>query len=100
MANVRNSNSIYVDTASDLVSSDQNVKLTHVVFSSSAAGDTIKLRDGAVDGPVKLVIKNGLANDTKTHRFDIVPIVFPTGIYVDVLSSGAVATLITTAKVS
>lgn len=100
MANIRNSNTAYVDSGSSLIVPDANVKLAYVIFTSSSAGDSIVLRDGGSSGALKLKIKNGVATDSRTHRFDAVPMVFPNGIYVDTISSGATATLITTSKVS
>lgn len=96
MANTRNSNTIYVDTASNQVISDKNVKLAYVAFTSNGAGDSMVLRDGTVSGAIKLNIKNATADDTKLLTFDLRPIVFPNGIYVDTLDTGAVATLVTT----
>ncbi len=97
MGNVRSANSIYVDAAGDAVI-DQNVKLVYIVFTANGAGDELILRDGSSSGALKMAIKNDVADSTNMYEFDVVPVVFTNGIYVDTISSGATATLVTTAK--
>lgn len=93
MANARNGNTIILDTASELVSSDRNTRVIGIIFTSSAAGDSLVLRESA-SGANRVIVKNGVANDSKHIRLEESPIIFGAGIYVQTLSSGATATLI------
>lgn len=93
MANARNGNTIVIDTASEQVSTDRNTRIVGIIFTSSAAGDTIVLRESST-GANRVIVKNGIANDSKHIRMEESPIIFGTGIYVQTLSSGATATLI------
>lgn len=92
MANTRSGNIISIDTASSQVTSDLNLKIASILFTSSAAGDTLELRESS-SGATKVFVKNGTANDTAQFIFDT-PIVFSQGIYVQTLSTSARAILV------
>lgn len=93
MANVRNSNTIYID-ATGTIAATANAKVTQVIFTSSASGDTMTLRDGS-SGSNKITVRNNLATDTKQLDFSQGPIVFPNGIHIQVLSASCTAMLVT-----
>lgn len=94
--NTQNGNTFYVDTASSVLTSNKNIKVVGIVFTSNGAGDNMVLRDGSVSGAIKLSVKNGAADDSQQLEFEIKPMLFPNGIYVDTLDTGAVATIIIT----
>lgn len=92
MANARSGNIIFIDTASSQITSDLNLKIASILFTSSSAGDALELRESS-SGSTKVYIKNGTANDTAQFIFET-PIVFSQGIYVQTISSGAKAILV------
>lgn len=108
MANVRSGNSFYVDSASSANSSQSYIAqtqtlVTEIVFTSNATGDALVICDVApgttpAQGANKITVKNNLANDTKVLRFYDTPVLFPNGIWIASISSGAVATLIGTSQ--
>lgn len=103
MANIRSSNTFYVDansaagTASSFIS-EQNIKLVGIIYSVGAAGDSIDLYDNlgpgnAGQGPHKLRLKSSVAGASTQLRLAEAPIVFPNGIWV-VISGTPQSTLI------
>lgn len=92
MANARTGNIIYIDTTSNQITTDLNLKVASILFTSSGAGDALELRESS-SGTTKVYIKNATANNTEQFIFET-PIVFSQGIYVQTLSSGAKAILV------
>lgn len=92
MANTRNGNTWHVDSAGTLTT-DKNVKVSHILFTSSGAGDSIVITD-ASGGNDKITLKQATANDTKQFEFEQSPLVFPNGIHITSLSTGAKAVLV------
>jgi hypothetical protein len=93
VANTRLGNIIYIDTASEQVSTDRNSRIIGLIYTSSGAGDQVVLRESST-GADKIAIKNGVANDTKHLRMEESPIIFGAGIYVQSISSGSKLMLI------
>lgn len=94
MANSKTGPNIYVDTASEQVTADRT-KVSYVLFTPSAANDMIVLSNSSL-GPNILTIQSAVAKETKVVDTSRRPLVFPNGIYVQTLSSGALATIVTT----
>jgi hypothetical protein len=96
MANTVQSGSIYIDTNSAQVYS-KPARVAYIIYTSSAAGDTLTLRDGdAGTDPLKITIKNPTNTNTIFFDFSKVPLRFQDGIYVSTLSTSSIATLILT----
>lgn len=95
MANVENANTIYVDSTGTLTS-EKNVKLAYILYTSSAGGDTLTLRDKDGSGALKLTVRNNIATDSTIYDFSLRPVVFPNGIHVSTISAGSTATLVLT----
>lgn len=93
MANSRTANTIYIDTAANQVVELTNVKVSGILFTGGSPNDAMILKEMS-SGPIKLKIQAASADDTKYFDFSQNNLVFSQGIYVDTLSSGAVATLI------
>lgn len=97
MANNVQSGTIYIDTNSAQVYT-KKAKVAYVIYTSSAAGDNLILRDGdAGTDPIKLNIKNPTNTNTMVLDFSRKPILFQDGIYVSALSASSIATLVLTA---
>jgi hypothetical protein len=90
MANLRRSNSWFVD-ATGLLSSD-SAQVAQIILTSSGAGDTLLLSDGSTSYD-KISLKATAANSSYSFSFSP-PIIFQSGIYVETLSAGAKATLV------
>ena len=78
MANTRNANTFYIDTAS-IPLSVPNIKVMHIIFTPSSNNGTITLSD-VTTGAVKLVMAGDIAHKTLEFSFRDNPIVFPNGI--------------------
>lgn len=94
MANARSGNVIYIDSSGS-VTDEKGLRVAHIIFTTSGANDAIEIRDSS-SGTTKFYAKHVTANDTKHFSLDTIPIYFANGIYVQSLSSGAKAILITT----
>ncbi len=94
MANVQNGNSFYVDSTGALTTS-KNVRVSQIVFTPAAANDQMILKNEGTSGALKIKIRGSTANETTSIQFTT-PLIFPGGIYVDTVTSGALATIITT----
>lgn len=92
MANATSGNKIFVDSTGN-VSDQVTTKITYILFTPNAAADVLILRE-APDGPDCLRIKRATA-DSAVYDFSRKPLVFNTGVYVQQISNGAVATLVT-----
>lgn len=80
MANLRNSNSYYIDgTLSTLAV--KNIKLTHLMVTSTSSTSELIIKD-ITTGATKLHIRLAGTDDLTTRFFDFSanPIVFPNGI--------------------
>lgn len=93
MANATRANKIYVDSTG--LASASRTKIAYILFTPAANNDSIVLRETADDVDV-LKIAGSVAHQTTLFRLGEVPMVFGNGVYVQSLSSGAVATLVTT----
>ncbi len=93
--NSRTGNKIFIDTTGVAVVTGP-VKIAYIIFTPNAANDELTLRETA-DGNDCITIKGGTAKQTTLYRMSEVPLVFSNGIFVQVLSSNATATLVSTA---
>lgn len=94
MANARLSNKIYID-ATGVVVAQGPVKVAQILFTPNIADDQIILRETA-SGDDCVILRGATAKNTMHFDFRDCPMVFQNGIYVQTLSSGAKAVLITT----
>jgi hypothetical protein len=92
MANSILGNKIFIDTTGEVT--DLRTKVAVVLFTTSNAGDELLLRETS-GGANTFHVKGGIADQTDAYYFEV-PIVFNNGIYVQTLSAGATAVLITT----
>lgn len=98
MANVRNANTWYVDTASESLTVS-NIRVSSIVLTAGGSTSSLLLGDDVSDAsyPNKLSIV-AAANTSVQVRLEDTHMVFPNGIRIKTLTSGATATLfITTA---
>lgn len=93
MANVRTGNKFYVDSTGELTS--VRTQVAYILFTPANAGDQIVLRESAAGADV-FQLQAAVADDTKHFDFSARPIVFPNGIYVQTLTTGAKAVFILT----
>lgn len=94
MANVIRGNKILLDTASAAVTT-QRTKVAYILFTPNAANDELALKETASDD-VCFYIRGAVAKQTQIYRMAEVPVLFNNGIYVETLTSGAKAILVTT----
>lgn len=93
MANTTAGNKMYVDSTGLLT--DVRTTVTQILFTPDSANDQIVLRESA-SGPDVFLLRGAVAKNTLQFDFSIKPVVFPNGIYVQTLTSGAKAVIITT----
>lgn len=93
MANVRNGNTIYVDSTGSLLT-DKNVRVYGIFYTSNAAEDAIILKDADNSGDLKLKIQVATAKQTIFYDFHNTNVFFPNGIYVSSLSASSIATIL------
>jgi hypothetical protein len=105
VANVRSGNTFYVDaasaggTAASFIA-QKGVRVRAIVFTSSAAGDTLTLADldassGNSAGSPKLTIRNISATDSKVVTFNNDTVLtFTNGIWVSSISASCTACLV------
>jgi len=93
VANTRQGNKIYVDSAGALITT--RAKVSYIFFTPDTANDVLILRETATGMDI-LKIQGSTAKTTLL--FDLVhgPLVFQNGIYVQTITSGATATLVLT----
>lgn len=96
MANTRQSNTWYVDTATSALTTDINQKIAAIIISNTAANAVLTLRETS-GGSNKITLKNATDGSSQLFDFALKPIVFGTGIYVQTCTN-CVATLILTNK--
>lgn len=93
MANVIRANKILIDSTG-LVTSTRT-KVAYILFTPNAANDELAIRETASDSDC-FYIRGVTAKQTEIYRLAETPLVFGNGIYVQTLTSGAKAVLITT----
>ncbi len=95
MANTIVGNKIYIDSTGLVADTRQLV--VHALFTPAAADDKVILRESSGGSDV-LILQAATAKDTKHFSFELVPMLFTNGIYIQTITSGAKLTLITTSK--
>lgn len=96
MANVRNSNSFYIDTQSAVDADNLAVKglaVAYVALTATAANGRLVLQDLTATPTTKIDLRVEVSGHTEVFSFEMFPILFPNGIKPSVLSN-AVATLV------
>lgn len=94
MAITKNGNSVYVDTTGQVTTTGKPVFLHYLVYTTSAAGDTLTLKDTDNSGNVKMTIKHNTATDSLWLDFSESPIRFPGGIYCSAISASSLALVV------
>jgi hypothetical protein len=94
MANVRNSNSIYVDATGSITTDP--IKVTCIIFTPDSANDQLILKNFDNSGDIKISLRSATAKTTLIFDFSSAPIHFPKGVYVSTVTSNATATIVTT----
>lgn len=92
MANAVTGNKIYVDTTGSVTTSRKLVK--GILFTPAAINDQMVLREEST-GPDALRLRGATANQTSFYDFSQCPLIFTNGIFIQTLTTGAVATIIT-----
>lgn len=87
MANVRNGNTIYVDSTGDLTTTATRVY--YIVFSATGANAVMTLQDSGANVN-KITLSH--PNDKESHVFDFSarPLYFPGGVAVSTLTNGVI----------
>lgn len=97
MANSFNGGRIHIDTASEqVVATDRRVKIAYILFVPDANEDQIVLRESST-GDVVFKLSSANAKESKLMDFARDPIVM-NGVYVDTVSTNAIAILYTTSR--
>jgi hypothetical protein len=94
VANARIANKIYIDSTGSVLA-EGPVRIAYILFTPSAANDQIVLRESASGSDI-FFIQEKDAKQTHEYDFSLVPMIFTNGLYVQTLSSGAKAVIITT----
>jgi len=86
MANIRNSNTFYIDTAAaDAVATttgnlaSKNIRVSYITLTATAATSELILRD-VTTAANKISLKLDVDNISKSFDFSETPLVFPNGI--------------------
>jgi hypothetical protein len=95
VANATTAGKIYLETTGQ--ATDRATKVSYILFTPAAASDQMVLRETS-SGSNVLVIQGSEANKTMLFDFSFSPLYFNDGIYIQTLTSGAKATLITTSR--
>lgn len=90
MANVRNGNTIYVDSTGDLTTTATRVY--YIVLAASAANAILTLQDSGANVN-KLTISTPTDKDSRVLDFSSRPLFFPGGVSVTAITNG-VATIV------
>ena len=93
MANARIANKILVDATG--VVTENETKVVYILFTANTANDEMVIRETS-SGSDCFYVRAATAKDTKYLDFSRAPLVFKNGIYVQTLTSGAKAVLVTT----
>lgn len=94
MAITENGNSVYIDATGQVTTTGKPVFLHYLVYTTSAAGDGITLKDTGTSGSLKCTIKHNVATETIELDFTLKPVRFPGGIYCSALSASSTAMLV------
>lgn len=96
MANVLNGNTFYIDSVHSSDSDDlvrKQALIAYIAVTATGANGRIVLTDVGAPSDIKLDLRVEVSGHTELFRFDEVPVIFPNGVRVSVLSN-AVATLV------
>lgn len=93
MANTRIANKILIDSTGSVV--DTVVKVAYIIFTPNSANDEMTIRETA-DGADCFYIRASTAKNTQYFNFSRSPLLFSNGIYIQTLTSGAKAVIVTT----
>jgi hypothetical protein len=93
VANVRQGNKIFIDSAGVLMTT--RAKITYIIFTPDGNNDMLELKETQA-GPVILKVQAATANTTVVIDVVHCPLVFQNGIYVESIDSGSCATLVLT----
>lgn len=93
MANAKVGNVWHCDSTGSLTTEPRQL-VAEVLLTTAATGDTLILRDVS-NGANLLTIKGAAADSTYQYSFISSPLFFPSGIYVQELTSGANAMIVT-----
>lgn len=85
MANAKTGNIWHIDSTGSLET--KKTLVSDIMITSAAAGDTVVLGSSS-SSAVVLTLKNATDEDTAHFSF-ISPVVFPAGIYIQSITSGA-----------
>jgi hypothetical protein len=91
VANAVRSNKILIDSTGAVATS--RTKVVYALFTPSAAGDTVTLRETLTDADI-FTLKADVAG-SRLFRFEETNLVFTNGIYVESISTGAKLLLVT-----
>jgi hypothetical protein len=92
MANATRSNKIYIDSTGAVATVRK--KIAYIIFTPDAANDVLAIRETSSDQDI-VYIRAATAKDTQVYDFSYAPLVFQNGVYIQTLTSGAKATLVT-----
>lgn len=93
MANHRSSGKVFIDSTGSVT--DQTILVSSILFTPNAANDELLLRETSA-GDDCIYLRSATAKTTMQFDFSLKPIVFQNGLYVQTITSGAKAVLITT----
>lgn len=93
MANTQRGNKIFIDTTGEVTT--KKTLVSYILFTPDAANDQLLLKEESGGADV-FYIRQSTAKNTEMYDFSLKPLVFENGIYVQTITSGAKAVLITT----
>lgn len=93
MANSQTGPLIYIDTEGAVTTA--RTLIAYIAVTGDNSNDYIIL-SSTESGPPVIKLSVMASNDTKVFDFSRIPLVFPNGVFVQDLASGAVATIVTT----
>ena len=95
MANAVLGNKIYIDSTGAVSAGIKGrLLISYILFTPTTANDSMTLGESASGDPI-LFLQGATAKTTMQFRFEDTPLVFQ-NLYVQAISSGAKATLVTT----
>lgn len=86
MANIRNSNSFYIDSTGAL-NTDANTRVFYIVITSTAAPGTITIADNQGTPVTKLSLAVDVADRSTIFDFSRKPLIFPNGINITAITN-------------
>lgn len=90
MANVRNGNTLFVDSTGDLTTT--GTKVYYIILAASAANAVLTLQDSGANVN-KLTVSTPTDKDSRVFDFSLRPLFFPGGVSVTTLTN-CVATIV------